>query len=168
MPKQKSHRAAMRHTKKTNSEPDSEPSLGPLKTYIGFQLRRAQEASFRAFARRVGEGDISPGRFAILLLIHENPGMNQTELSRCDGRDKSTLALALKDLEKHGLVTRKRSHTDGRAYVLNLTALGKKHLEALTQHAQAHDRRLDEIVGEIHKPLLIHLLERIVSSLEKG
>lgn len=142
--------------------------MGPLKNYIGFQLRRAQELSFRAFARRVGDGDVSPGRFAILSLIDEKPGINQSELSRADGRDKSTLALALKDLEKQGLVTRKRSRTDGRAYVLSLTPLGKKQLEVLTAHAQAHDRRLDRIVGEIHKPLLIHLLERIVSSLEEG
>lgn len=142
-------------------------SAGPLSTYIAFQLRRAQEASFRAFARRVGESDISPGRFAILSLINENPGINQAELSRADGRDKSTLALALKDLEKRGLVTRKRSRTDGRAYLLELTALGKKHLERLREPALAHDRRLDEIVGEIHKPILLHLLERIVSSLEE-
>jgi len=158
MPRHKRHPPASSHTKEVN--------LGPLKNYIGFQLRRAQEVSFRAFARRVGDGDISPGRFAILALINDNPGMNQAELSRADGRDKSTLALALKDLEKRGLVTRKRSRTDGRAYHLDLTALGKKHLELLTEHALAHDRRLDQIVGAIHKPLLIYLLERIVSSLE--
>jgi DNA-binding MarR family transcriptional regulator len=160
MPKKTRHPSASSHTKDVN--------LGPLKNYIGFQLRRAQEVSFRAFARRVGEGDISPGRFAILALINDNPGMNQAELSRSDGRDKSTLALALKDLEKRGLVMRKRSRTDGRAYHLELTSLGRKHLEVLTEHAQAHDRRLDQIVGAIHKPLLIHLLERIVSSLEQG
>lgn len=157
MPRQKRHPPVSIHTKDVN--------LGPLKNYIGFHLRRAQEISFRTFARRVGDGDIGPGRFAILALINDNPGMNQAELSRADGRDKSTLALALKDLEKRGLVTRKRSRTDGRAYHLDLTPLGKKHLEILTEHAQAHDRRLDQIVGAIHKPLLIHLLERIVSSL---
>ena len=159
MPRQKRQPSVPSHAKDIN--------LGPLKNYIGFQLRRAQEVSFRAFARRVGDGEMSPGRFAILALINDNPGMNQAELSRSDGRDKSTLALALKDLEKRGLVTRKRSRTDGRAYHLELTASGKKQLEALTEHAQAHDRRLDQIVGAIHKPLLIHLLERIVSSLEE-
>ena len=159
MPKQARHHTAPDHTKGAN--------LGPLKNYIGFQLRRAQELSFRAFAQRVDDSDTSPGKFAILCLINENPGINQSELSRADGRDKSTLALALKDMEKHGLVTRKRSRTDGRAHVLNLTPLGRTQLEILTEHAQAHDRRLDQIVGEMHKPLLIHLLQRIVSSLEK-
>jgi DNA-binding MarR family transcriptional regulator len=140
-------------------------NLGPLKGYIGFQLRRAQDVSFQAFARRVGEADLSPGRFAILSVINENPGMNQTALSIATGRDKSTLTPALKDLEKRGFVSRGRSEIDRRAYTLHLTDLGREHLRALTVHAEAHDRALDAIVGEFHKPLFIHLLERIVEGL---
>ena len=136
-------------------------NLGPLKGYIGFQLRRAQDVSFQAFARRVGENDLSPGRFAILSVINENPGINQTALSYATGRDKSTLTPALKDLEKRGFVSRERSSVDRRAYTLNLTDLGRKHLRELTVHAEAHDRALDAIVGEFHKPLFIHLLEQI-------
>lgn len=142
-----------------------EVNLGPLKGYIGFQLRRAQDVSFQAFARRVGEADLSPGRFAILSVINENPGMNQTALSIATGRDKSTLTPALKDLEKRGFVSRDRSEIDRRAYTLHLTDVGREHLKALTVHAEAHDRALDAIVGEFHKPLFIHLLERIVEGL---
>lgn len=144
---------------------ESEVALGQLKDYIGFQLRRAQEVSFQAFAKRVGEADLSPGHFAILSVISENPGLNQTTLSYATGRDKSTLTPALKSLEKHGFVSRERSKVDRRAYHLNLTPAGKSYLQKLAVHAQAHDRILDEIVGEFHKPLLIHLLERIVEEL---
>ncbi len=140
-------------------------ALGPLKDYIGFQLRRAQEVSFQAFAKRVGEADLSPGHFAILSVINENPGLNQTALSYATGRDKSTLTPALKSLEKHGFIVRERSKIDRRAYHLNLTAAGKSYLQKLAVHAEAHDRILDEIVGDFHKPLLIHLLERIVDGL---
>ncbi|MGC2032101.1 MAG: MarR family transcriptional regulator [Steroidobacteraceae bacterium] len=139
--------------------------LGPLRHYIGFQLRRAQDLSFQAFARRTGQIDLGPGRFAILALINENPGLNQTLLSRASGRDKSTLTPALRDLEKRGFISRHRSTTDGRAFVLHLTSKGKTHLADLTEHAEAHDRDLDAIVGSFHKPLLIHLLEQIVDGL---
>ena len=141
-------------------------SLGPLSNYIAFQLRRAQDMSFQAFSRAVGEADLSPGHFAILAVISENPRLNQTALSAGTGRDKSTLTPALKMLEKHGFISRTRSLTDRRAYHLHLTAAGKEHLGKLMVHAEAHDRRLDEIVGEFHKPLLIHLLETIVEGLE--
>ena len=72
---------------------------------------------------------------------------------------------ALKSLEKHGFIVRERSKVDRRAYHLNLTAAGKSYLQKLAVHAEAHDRILDEIVGDFHKPLLIHLLERIVDGL---
>jgi len=148
-------------------EREGEVVLGPLKNYIGFQLRRAQDVAFNAFARRVGEANLSPGYFAILSVINENPGLNQTTLSHATGRDKSTLTPALRSLEKHGFVSRERSEADRRAYHLNLTAAGKVYLQKLAVHAQAHDRMLDEIVGEFNKPLLIHLLERIVEELGK-
>lgn len=141
-------------------------SLGPLSSYIGFQLRRAQDLSFQAFARRVGDHDLSPGQFAVLALIEENPGINQTLLSIATGRDKSTLTPSLKELERRKLVHRARSTADRRAYILNLTELGRAHLQALTRHAEAHDRLLDSLVGEVHKPLFLFLLEQIVEGLE--
>ena len=65
-------------------------ALGPLADMVGYHLRLAQEASFRAFAQRVGARSLKPRRFAILLLIDQNPGLTQTALSRASGRDKST------------------------------------------------------------------------------
>ena len=146
---------------------EAEVHYGDLRTYIAFQLRRAQEASFQAFARRVGEADLSPGHFAILSIIEVNPGLNQTVLSQATGRDKSTLTPALKSLEKHGFVERRRSEVDRRAYHLFLTPAGKAHLQSLQHHALEHDRALDAIVGEFHKPLLLHLLERIAEELSR-
>lgn len=139
---------------------------GFLKNYIGFQLRRAQEVSFQAFSKRVGEADLSPGHFAILAMIREDPGLNHTRLSAATGRDKSTLTPALKGLEKRGFVCRTRSETDRRAYHLHLTAAGEKQFEKLLVHAQAHERVLDSIIGEFHKPLLLHLLGRFVEALQ--
>ena len=145
----------------------AEASLGPLKNYIAFQLRRAQDMSFEAFARRVGQANLAPGHFAILAVIGANHGLNQTALSHATGRDKSTLTPAIKSLLKHGFIARVRSKSDSRAYQLSLTAAGQKQLDKLTVHAEAHDRRLDEIVGESNKALLIDLLERIEDGLEQ-
>ncbi len=144
-----------------------EPSLGPLKNYIAFQLRRAQDLSFEAFARRVGQANLEPGHFAILAVIDANHGLNQTALSHATGRDKSTLTPAIKALLNRGFISRARSKSDSRAYQLSLTVAGQKYLAKLMVHAEAHDRRLDEIVGAFHKSLLIHLLERIEDGLEQ-
>ncbi len=135
--------------------------LGPLADFIGFHLRLAQEASFQAFARRVREYQMRPGRFAVLALIGENPGISQTALSRAAGRDKSTLTPALNDLVRRALVKRRRVASDRRSYALSLTAKGRRLLAELTIHARAHDRVLDEMVGLKHKEEFIGALRRL-------
>ena len=85
---------------------------GPLAKWLGFHLRRAQIASFQAFAAEVGEVDLPPGRFALLTLIGRNPGISQTVLSRAAGRDKSTLTPALRDLRKRELILCQRLARD--------------------------------------------------------
>ena len=97
-------------------------NFGPLATWIGFNLRMAQESAFQAFSRQSQEIGESPGRFATLTLIARNPGISQTELSQAAGRDKSSLTPVIEDLVRRGLVERKRLNQDRRAYCLNVTA----------------------------------------------
>ena len=139
--------------------------LGVLADFIGFHLRLAQEASFQAFARRVREYEMRPGRFAVLALIGENPGISQTALGRAAGRDKSTLTPALDNLVRRALVKRRRVASDRRSYALSLTPKGEKLLEQLTLHARAHDRLLDELVGLKHKPEFLRTLRRLAMAL---
>ncbi len=143
---------------------DNAVSLGPLGGFIGFHLRLAQEASFRAFKQRVGDPKLRPSRFALLALIAENPGITQTALSRASARDKSTLTTALDDLVKRGLV--KREAADRRSYALHLTARGRRVLARLLTRAAEHDARLDALVGPSNKKVLLRLLRRIIDGLE--
>jgi hypothetical protein len=83
--------------------------FGPLENWVGFHLRLAQSASFQGFVREARSVDLSPGRFATLMLIGRNPGISQTALASANGRDKSTLTPILEDLERRGLVVRENS-----------------------------------------------------------
>jgi len=144
---------------------DAAVRLGDLGGYLGFYLRLAQEASFQAFAQRTGTADLRPGRFAILMLIGENPGLSQTALGAAAGRDKSTLTPALRDLEQRGLIERRRLVTDRRSYALGLTPEGEQVRQALSRHASAHDAVLDRLVGLEEKPAFLAALQRIIAGL---
>jgi len=151
----------------TNSPPEEangEVSLGPLTDFIGFHLRLAQDASFRAFARHSGQRRIKPGRFAALLVIHHNPGISQIALSRAIARDKSTVTPLVQELLRLGLVKRRQSASDRRSVTLTLTSAGRKMLDDLLAHAREHDRQLDDIVGN-GKAEFIRLLKRVADSL---
>jgi DNA-binding MarR family transcriptional regulator len=139
--------------------------FGPLEDWIGYQLRLAQTASFAAFAHEAKDVDLSPGRFAALLLIGRNPGISQAALSRAVGIDKSTVTFALDNLMKRGFVKRTRVSHDRRAYSLSLTNAGERMLAKLTECATRHDRNLDRIVGPRDRAAFLRILRKIVAEL---
>jgi DNA-binding MarR family transcriptional regulator len=138
---------------------------GPLADWLGFHLRLAQIASFQAFANEAQDIDLSPGRFALLLLIGRNPGISQTTLSRAHGSDKSTLTPALNDLKRRGLITRGRLKSDRRSYQLALTPAGHQLLARLTVCATRHDQNLDRIVGPRDRGRFLKLLRKLHTEL---
>jgi DNA-binding MarR family transcriptional regulator len=142
----------------------TEARLGALQGFVGFNLRIAQDASFRAFARESGSGNIRPGRFAALMVLRDNPGITQSALGRAIARDKSTVTPLLQGLQREGLIRRERSSTDRRSVTLRLTAAGEAALRGLVRHARRHDRRLDAIVGSA-KPEFLALLRKIANGL---
>ena len=139
--------------------------FGPLADWIGFNLRMAQEASFQAFSRLSREIGEHPGRFAILTLIGENPGISQTALSTAAGRDKSSMTPVLEDLVKRGLVRRARMDGDRRTYRLAITPAGARTLAKLTTCAQVHERNLDGAIGADDRARFLRTLKKISAAL---
>lgn len=146
------------------AEHDGEIRLGPLETFIGFNLRLAQDASFQTFAQHAARPHLRPGRFAALMLIKQNPGLTQMDLSRAIARDKSTVTPLVQSLQRDGLVTRRVSKTDRRRVTIRLTEAGETALRILLEHAEEHERKLDAIVGD-GKAEFLELLRTIVKQL---
>jgi DNA-binding MarR family transcriptional regulator len=144
---------------------DEPVRLGLLGDYIGFNLRLAQAASFRAYTRRVDIRGLRPGWFAVLSLINDNPGITPLALSRASGRDKSTITPLLRDLVKNEMIVREGIPADRRSYALRMTARGEEALALLAARAAAHDSALDAIAGD-QKEALLELLRRIVAELD--
>jgi DNA-binding MarR family transcriptional regulator len=143
----------------------NEINLGFFDDALGFHLRTAHEAAFRAFLKRVSGSNTPPWRFAILALIDANPGLTQVALARTTRRDPSSLTPALDDLCDRGLVSRIRQVHNRRSYALSLTTQGKKVMQQLKASAVAHERELDRLVGPEHRGLFIQILKRIADGL---
>jgi DNA-binding MarR family transcriptional regulator len=99
-------------------------------------------------------------------LIHENPGINQTLLSKANGRDKSTLTSSLRKLEQRGFISRRRESSDMRNFTLSLTVAGVEELELLQSYAHMHEQKLRRIVGASKVQEFLETLERVAFILE--
>ena len=154
---------------KTVAEPPGGPLLpvpgldyGVLDELLGYALRRAQIALYVDFYRATAGLDVSPPRFAALVLVGRNPGMRQGLLAQAMGLHRSG-ALRLTDwLTARGWVERQDDAEDARSWGLFLTAAGKRKLAELERRVRAHDARLMRGLGD--RAALLKLdLERLAA-----
>ena len=142
--------------------PGAEIDFGILPALIGYQLRLAQIAIFGDFALTLGELDITPGLYGVLVIIEANPGLKQTELARATHLDRSTVVSVIDNLERRALVDRRAAATDRRSNSLQLTPDGKALLKKLKRLVNEHEQRLKGNLSENEQATLIRLMRKIL------
>ena len=135
--------------------------FGVLPSLIGFHLRLAQVAVFRDFLETMGSLDVTPGLFAVLVLIEANPGLKQTALAQAVRLDRSTVVSVVDKLERRRLVQRRTSTRDRRSNALFLTAAGASLLGRLKARVAAHEKRLVRGMQIAERRTLVALLDRV-------
>lgn len=119
----------------------------------GHLIRRCQQRAVDLFVDEVsndlgGEGPTTR-QFAVLLAAHQEPGINQTDLVRKSGIDRSTLTEILRRLIDRSLIRREKSPTDGRTNALYITQQGEALLHrALPAVIRAQQRIMEPIASE--------------------
>jgi DNA-binding MarR family transcriptional regulator len=105
-------------------------------------LHRAGQRAAEMFDAAVGGKGLTPRQYAILLALSENEGVSQTDLVERTGIDRSTLADVVRRMIKKGLVLRRRTKEDQRAYAVRLSEKGKLALQETVAAANAADQRV--------------------------
>ncbi len=91
-------------------------------------LHRANQTAAERFAKALGDNDLTARQLIVLAAIGAQDGMSQTDIVAATGIDRSTLADIARRLLKRGLIARRRTKKDARAYAVSLTAAGRKDL----------------------------------------
>ncbi len=133
----------------------------PLTGFVGYALRRAQGVIFADFSYTLAELRLRPGHFAVLTLISQNPGASQTSISVALGVQKANFVQTIAELERRGLVARRRSVSDARTYEVELTARGRRILTRAAELQSAHEARVTARLGTRGREQLLELLGKL-------
>ena len=134
---------------------------GVLDALVGYALRRAQIVIYEDFSRSLAGSEITPPRFAALVIIGANAGIRQSMLGRVMGIAGSGVVNLVDWLEGEGLVARRAVAGDRRASGLGLTPKGRRRLEALKTKVTAHDARIARRLSAQERGMMIGMLGRL-------
>ncbi|MGH8252451.1 MAG: MarR family winged helix-turn-helix transcriptional regulator [Steroidobacteraceae bacterium] len=142
---------------------DARVDLGCLPRLLGFNLRRAHLCSWRQYVAVVGENNIRPGLFSLLVLVGYNPGIAQIELGTHLGIDKASIVALLDILEKEGMLDRRRSTRDRRRQGIYLTERGATARETLISQVSKLERQMASRFTRAEFDQFIGYLQRFYS-----
>lgn len=144
--------------------PERQVNYGPLTTYLGYTLRRAQMSAVAEFLDAFREIELRPTQFAVLTIINENPGIRQTEVCEALGIQKANFVPLLNELERRGLAQRKPSAADRRSSALYLTPLGADTLQRARAIHESYEHRFVARLGRRGCDQLLALLNRLMAA----
>lgn len=124
-------------------------------------LHRAAQVGADRFFRLAGDTDCTPRQLVVLRAVAAQEGASQTKIGEMTGVDRSTLADIVRRLSRRGLIARRRTKSDARAYAVTLTADGRRMIAATEPVlAQVESDMLAQIPAK-RRSDLVELLEML-------
>ena len=128
-------------------------------------LHRAGQCAEGMFGAEV-PGDLTPRQLAVLMTVAQNEGVSQTGIVDATGIDRSTLADVVRRLAERGLLQRRRTREDARAYAVKLTNEGRRVLHSAGPLARRVDTRVLNTLSSGRREEFMASLITIVNALE--
>ncbi len=135
--------------------------LGYLARDFPFLLRSLRGYSRAATAETFAGLETEPGDIAILNLVGINPGISQNDLAAMLVLKKSAVTRAIQNLERRGLILRRKGAFDKRFNALTLTRPGEALVAAMRERMAAQHDILFADVPEAEQEAFFAQLNRL-------
>jgi MarR family transcriptional regulator, 2-MHQ and catechol-resistance regulon repressor len=130
-----------------------------LSTYL--KLTRASETLWNRLAPGLQRHDLTPSQFGVLEALYHLGSMHQRDLGERILRSSGNMTLVIDNLEKRGLVERRRSADDRRFVSIHLTGTGSEliarvfpaHARAITDEMSALEPEEQRTLGRLCRQL---------------
>ena len=129
-----------------------------LRTFVGYHLKRSFNVIQSDLIDTLRPFDLRMLTYTALVLIVDNPGLNQSRLSQIMDIERPNLVIIIDELEERELITRERVPTDRRSYALHPTQSGRvlyrETLDAVIQHeakllSQIPPEQLEQMIATL-------------------
>jgi len=138
-----------------------------LNDSIGYLTGRVKREMTRMLTRNLQDAgaDITTEQYRLLLLLWVEDGRNQQDIADLYGKDKTSIARMLQNMERKGWITRVPDEEDKRNNLLFITPLGleirKRYFPALT----ACNGEVDVAVSAEEMAVCKEVLRKIIAKL---
>ncbi|MER5435891.1 MarR family winged helix-turn-helix transcriptional regulator [Streptomyces sp. NPDC002588] len=129
-------------------------------------LRRALQSYAAQWNSVVG--DVTPPQYAVLLTIHERPGIDQSRLGEITGIDFATLAPLVHRLEQRGVLDRQVDPANRRRKLLTLTEAGVRSVERIRPLSESVDEHVFSGIPADMRATFVEALQRISAAERPG
>ena len=115
----------------------------------------------RRFSERLAPLGLEPRQFGMLTRLAANEGRSQQAIGELMGLNATRMVFLVDELEKQGLVERRRNPADRRSYALYLTGQGREKLHEAQQASVANEREIGVSLTGAQRAELAALLRRV-------
>ncbi|SPF78046.1 MarR family winged helix-turn-helix transcriptional regulator [Pseudoprimorskyibacter insulae] len=110
-----------------------------LRQFIGYYMKRAYNVIQSDLVNALKPYELRLVTYSALVIIHDNPGLRQSQLADVLAIERPNLVVIVDELEQRDLIVRDRSAVDRRAYALRVTKAGAALYDAATKAVQDHE-----------------------------
>jgi DNA-binding MarR family transcriptional regulator len=127
----------------------------------GFLLRLSQLRVYDAFHAELGRANITPARYSLLAVLHDNPGSRPGQIADALRVKHSNMAALLTQMEAEGLIQRLPDPAERRASLVRLTDAGEALFAEVDPVAHALEARLVAVLPQDERTALLSQLARV-------
>jgi MarR family transcriptional regulator, organic hydroperoxide resistance regulator len=139
----------------------------PLAESSGFLVRDANRAFQRLLEKRIADYGVTRGQWYFLRVLWSEDGLSQRELSARVGTMEPTTVIALRSMEKSGLIRRVRSRDDKRRSQVWLTAKAQRLRNELLVLARGITDAAEACIGRDDLAIFRRVIRRMTENLDK-
>jgi DNA-binding MarR family transcriptional regulator len=142
-------------------------TVGPVEQSVGYVLKEVTTTLRAAMDSALRPLDLTVPQYVTLELLHQKPGLSNSELARRAFVTRQSMNLVLRTLQAHDLVSRPDVAKDGRARPADLTPAGQQLLQTASVIVREIEIQLLSPLTAQDQAVLLRYLKACAAALPK-